>query len=369
MTKPRTLNDGLPHRVYERHGVKTYSIGYKKKDGSWAFRLSCTIKDRREIQKLRRDATRRALSITRTGDEIETVAQLFSHWFKWQQELPSKSERKRAASTIAENTREAKTLMEVFGEMSIHDIQPVHAYDYLDHCDTAGRGPKGNKEIQLFQVVLQRAVRKAIIHTNPLREVEKLPTTPSDRYVENDELKLALDVGKKCGGQLYRASLALGIGYLCLRRSTEVLDADWSIVEKEGMRWPEGKTRLNATKKTVMIAWSDSLKELVDSLMKLDGHSQYPSSGLIFKTKDGQRYTRHGWKATLRRLMAACCEEAQKQGIPFEKFSLQDLRPKGVTDKLSNRHKDVQDATMHRSARMIEKFYDRRTKLESTPAR
>lgn len=62
MTKPRKVNDGLPHRVYQRHGLKTYSIGFKRKDGTWGFRLSCPIEDQHAINRLRRDATRRALS-------------------------------------------------------------------------------------------------------------------------------------------------------------------------------------------------------------------------------------------------------------------------------------------------------------------
>ncbi len=368
MTRRRVINDGLPHRVYERRGQTTYSIGYKRKDGTWGFKLACPVSDQVAIKKLRRDAIRRALSLTIVGTEIETLGQLAKDWFSWQHELPAKSNSKRAASTLAENEREAKNLVEVFGEMAIVDIQAHHAYTYLDKCDALGRGPKGNKEIQLFQVILQRAVRKGIINVNPVHGVEKLSTEASTRYVDDSELSLALEVGKKCGGQAHRASLALALAFLCVRRSTEVLDADWSIVCAEGLLWTEGKTKANQVKKTVLINWSDQLREIVDELMKLDGLTQYPLSGHMIRTQDGSRYTRGGWKATLRRLMQACAVEAEKRGMQFKNFSMQDLRPKGVTDKLTKGHTDVKNATMHKSARMIEKIYDRRKKLVATPA-
>lgn len=38
----------LPSRVYERHGVRIYSIGYKRPNGTRAFRLSCHISDRKK---------------------------------------------------------------------------------------------------------------------------------------------------------------------------------------------------------------------------------------------------------------------------------------------------------------------------------
>ena len=50
----------LPSRVYERHGVRIYSIGYKRPNGTWAFRLSCHISDQEEIAALREEAIHRA---------------------------------------------------------------------------------------------------------------------------------------------------------------------------------------------------------------------------------------------------------------------------------------------------------------------
>jgi hypothetical protein len=60
----RKINDGLPHRVYERRGRKIYSIGYKSKKNKWVFRLQCDVNDAGRIKQLRREATIKATALT-----------------------------------------------------------------------------------------------------------------------------------------------------------------------------------------------------------------------------------------------------------------------------------------------------------------
>jgi len=52
----------------------------------------------------------------------------------------------------------------------------------------------------------------------------------------------------------------------------------------------------------------------------------------------------------------------------FVKFSLQDCRRKGVSDKLERGDTDTQDATLHSNAKMIETIYDRQKSRKTTPA-
>lgn len=58
--------------------------------------------------------------------------------------------------------------------------------------------------------------------------------------------------------------------------------------------------------------------------------------------------------------MKKCVEKAAETKQPFSAFSLQDCRPKGVSDKLANGDQDVMDATLHTSERMVRQVYDRR---------
>ncbi|MBN8491743.1 MAG: hypothetical protein J0M00_10015 [Burkholderiales bacterium] len=369
MTRPREVNDGLPHRVYEYRGTKTYSIGYKKKDNRWAFRITCRIDDKVAITRARRDAIRRALALTADGSEIETVNQLITDYFEWQKALPEKSTRKRAKSTTAENLREAQNLRNVFGEMAIVDIKPHHGYSYLDKCDELGRGPKGNKEISLFHLILQRAVRKGIIDSNPLRDVDKLPTAPSTRYVEDSELAFALEIGRARGGSSHLAALALNVGYLCVRRSTETLDLRWQDVQDDGIHWV-GKKRTKADfERKVVIAWSPELRSMTEEARALRGKIDGQETVFVFGTENGTRYTKGGWKKTLDRLMAACSEAAVAAGREFTRFNLQDQRPKGISDKMEAGHQDVQNATLHKSKETVGRVYDRRRTRRAQPAR
>lgn len=369
MTRRRANNDGLPHRVYEYWGTEVYSIGFKMKDNRWAFRLTCPIANKVAIARIRKDAIRRALSLTADGSEIETIGPLITEWFTWQRDLPTTSARKRAQSTMAENEREAQNLRDVFGDMAIVDIKPHHAFAYLDKCEQLKRGPKGNKEIALFQLILQRAVRKGIIDLNPLREVDKLPTSPSTRYVENSELELALTVGRERGGSTLIAALALHVAFLCVRRSTEALDLRWSDILEDGIHWVGKKKGATDFKRIVMIAWSPELRSMIEEARSVRGEIDGQASEFVFGTQNGTRYTKGGWKKTLDRLMDACKEAANAQGREFTRFNLQDQRPKGVSDKMDAGHQDVQDATLHKSKRMIDEVYDRRRTRHATPAR
>ena len=82
----------------------------------------------------------------------------------------------------------------------------------------------------------------------------------------------------------------------------------------------------------------------------------------------GQPYTKGGWKAMLHDLMRECEKAAAERRMAFVKFSLQDCRPKGGSDKLERGDTDTQDATLHSNATMIETIYDRRKFRKATPA-
>lgn len=368
MTRQRKQNDGLPHRVYEYRGIKGYSIGYKGRNNAWLFRLKCPIDDARKIQQLRRDATRRALAIGANDQELETVDQLIASWFEWQDGLPASSSRKRAESTLAENRRESRQLRDVFGAMAIADVSDTNAYEYLDKCEKLGRGPKANKEIGLLKAMMKLAVRRGVIKLNPIAELEMLPMQASNRYVEDHELELALAVGRDLGGPQHIAALALQTAYLCVRRSVEIRDLTIADVRDNGILWENKKSSASDFKRKVLIEWSPELRKVINEALSIERKSS--AVGIhIFGNLDGQRYTKGGWKSTLGRLMKACLKTAQEKGMPFKSFSLQDLRPKGVSDKLAIGHTDVIDATLHTSERMVRQVYDRRRQRKARPTK
>lgn len=375
MIRRRNRADGLPFRVYERKGVKRYSIGYKNPDGSWAFRLQCAASDRARVLELRSEAITRSarLSLGRPADD--SFRSLCESWFQWQEGLPTQAVQKRAASTLKENRREADMLCKAWGNWRVADIKKGDAYDYLDACllarDKNGmprpRAAKGNKEIALARVILEFGVRTRRIESNPFAQVEKLATPKVDRYVTNSELELSREVGRRLGGPQHIVALALYTAFLCVRRSVEVRGLTRQQIRGDGIEWHSAKRQRGEAQKVGLIEWSPELKATIDEALAIK-RRDVAGDGFVFGNMSGNRYTKGGWKATLEKLMNACEVEAGIRNIPFKRFSLQDCRPKGVSDKMARGDRDVVDATMHSSERMVRQVYDRRRVRVAKPA-
>jgi hypothetical protein len=120
-------------------------------------------------------------------------------------------------------------------------------------------------------------------------------------------------------------------------------------IGEDGIEWVGGKRQAGQSVKRGLIEWSPALRAAVGNL-------------------SGQRYTKGGWKKTLSVLMTACVAEASRRELEFAPFSLQDCRPKGVSDKLERGDSDTVDATPHSNERMIRNVYDRRRIRVARPA-
>lgn len=376
MIRPRAKPDGLPPNVYERFGKRVYSVGYKGSDSVWRFRLQCPIDQRGKIAELRMEAVRRAGDIA-TGSPVDgSFAALAQAWLRWQEALPAGVAGKRAESTLAENRREIAALKRSFGTMQLVEMEKADAYEHLDACliarDKQGnprpRPEKGNKEIALAHTMLEWGLRRRWLAANPFDGVEKLVVHKTARAVSQQELALAVEVGRRMGGPQHIAALACKTAWLCVRRSVEVraMTRD-QIDDATGIRWVGGKRRQGAQPRVVLIEWSPELRATVDEALAVRRH-KIAGSWYVFGNLSGQRYTKGGWKATLAKLMTECTAEAQRRKLAFSQFSLQDCRPMGVSDKLARGDRDVQDATLHTSERMVRQVYDRRRERRAKPA-
>jgi hypothetical protein len=359
MNKKRDKPDGLPYRVYERRGVRQYSIGYKQPDGKWAFRLSCPASDRGAILELRSEAIRRASYIALGRPTEGSVDALIKAWFSFHDSMPEDSEEKRAKSTMDENRNEAERLRMAFGHMAVADLTKPDAYAYLDACVRARRPAKGNKEIGLMRLILEHAVRTGMINMNPFDGVTKNRTAKVDRLVSDQEIQLAVEVARQMGGPQLIVGLALKTAWLCLRRSVEVRAFSRDQIKPEGIIWTAAKRQAGQSVKVGLIEWSDELRATVDEALAIP-RNNLAGTWYVFGNLSGQRYTKGGWKKTLSVLMKRCVEVAAERKIAFQPFSLQDCRPKGVSDKLAAGALDTVDATLHSSDRMIRQVYDRR---------
>lgn len=375
----RSTPDGLPFRLYERYGSRVYSIGYKKPDNTWEFRLSCPARDHARIMETRREAIRQFTELqTPTPLEVRTFGWLCDRWLEFQERLPINDGAKRKASTLAENKREIATLKKVFGNVRLSDITHVHGVQYLDACALAQdedgnprpRIEKGNKEIILAKVIFRFGKDRGWIGTNPFIEVEKREVIKAEgRYVTDKELEIVLDAGRQMGGPYHIMALCFQAAYLCYRRSVEARSLTRDMLKDKGILWTNGKQKAGEKPKQVLIDWSPELRACIDEALACKRHPGI-STFYVFGNMSGKRYTKGGWKANLVRLMARAEEMARAKGVSFQKFSLQECRPKAVSDELEANNYDVQavmNATLHTTPRQIDATYDRKRVRRAKP--
>lgn len=367
MNRRRDKPNGLPYRVYEYIGRRTYSIGYKQADGRWAFRYACDRENKTQRQALRAQAIQESLALI-TGNQPsigDHIAALIDAWFNWQNNLPASDLNRRANSTLKENAREAKNLKLAFGHIPVSVLSKTDGYTYLDACVQAGRPEKGNKEIALLQVILEYGVRTGWLDENPLLRIRKNKTLKSKRHVSDAEMSLAIEVGRAKGGAKQIVALALKTAWLCVRRSVEVRGITREAITPDGIVWHDGKSK---AKPAILITWTIELEATINEVLSIK-RQHTADSWYLFGNLRGHRYTKGGWKAVLDDLMRACEIEAEKRQISFKRFSLQDCRPKGVSDKLAQGQTDTQEATGHTSERMIKQVYDRRRIKKAIPVK
>lgn len=363
MIKPRANPDGLPYRVYERFGERVYSIGYKLPSGRWAYKFRCPVDDANQIRKIRRQAIEES---TRIVDEAPAggFSGLIDAWFEWQEGLPYSVKAKRKDSTIAENKNEAKMLKKAFGHFEVAELRKGMALKYLEANAKAGRPEKANKEIGLARLILEYAIRLEMIEVNPFDKFTKNETVKQTRYVTDDEMMVVVEAGRMMGGPYHIIAMALKTAWLCVRRSFEVRNIPSTAVKEAGMLWTDSK---HPTKPTILIEWSPELRATIAEVQAIQRNKD-AGTEYLFGNMMGEPYTKSGWGKLLGTLMATAELYAEALELPFQHFSLQDCRPKGVSDKLTRGDTDTQDATLHSDGKMIARVYDRRTNKKATPA-
>ncbi len=359
----RASPDGLPFRVYERWGIRVYSVGYKRPSGHWAYRYKCPVGDLIQIAKLRRQAIEQSVNVETQALE-GGFAGLVKTWLEWQEALPVTDPRKRAQSTIAANLPESVNLVKAFGHLQPNEITKAMGYDYLEACVQAKRPEKGNKEIALARLILEFGVRKNMLLANPFDGLTKNKTIKGRRLVTGVEMDLAVEVGRRLGGARHIVAMGLKTAWLCVRRSVEVRGIMRDGIREDGVLWQDGKSK---SKPAVLIEWSPELRETITEALGIK-RNNVAGTMFVFGNMRGQRYTKGGWKSMLDDLMRECVIAAADRGIEFQRFSLQDCRPMGVSGKLDRGDTDTTNATGHTSEKMIATVYDRRPFKRAKPA-
>lgn len=369
MTGKRKLPDPLARaRLYVRSGKRITTFYVKNVDNTNTTLARIRTDDKEALRIARREAETKYDESNSTTSAPHNLKWLSGEYFKWQGHLPP--QQRKAVSTIAENERESKNLCLFFGNMMPDAIQPHHCYAYIDaRTKATGAAVKAGKEIGLLSAMLEYGRRVGVVRDNTAKGIEKPRNPPSQTLVTWAHIDLLTTAGRQAGGSYHIAALAMRFAWLTLRRSGEVLSFTDKQITDDGCVFTASKRRAEEAEKHGLIAWSDELRATVKEAMSLKRWAVFGSDRLLFANLAGERYTKGGWKATLSKLMVKAQALAEREGLVWVRFSLQDCRPGGVTAKQERGDRDTTDGTMHTDGRMVAKVYDRRRVRKSTAAR
>ena len=286
MGRARKHRKDLPQRVYQKHGAY-YFVDRANKWHPLGRELS--------------EAMPRYAELNVLPSRIHTLGQIFD---RYQREvLPTK-----ALKTQADQTRQLARLRSVFGHMRPDSLQPVDIYGYLDRRPhVAGRHEKG-----LLSHVFSCAIRWGLATRNPCYEVraERRARTPA-RYLTDEEYRLARERAPTPLGEAMDLALVTGL------RLGDVLALRRQDCGDDGLR-----VRVRKTGADMLFEWTPALRAAVDAARNMrDVGSMY-----LICTRQGQRYTAHGFKAMWQRWQQQLAAEG------FERFRFHDLRRKAAKD-------------------------------------
>ncbi len=127
-------------------------------------------------------------------------------------------------------------------------------------------------------------------------------------------------------------------------------------IHDEGIEIAVGKRKSGQAQRTKLILWSPELKATIDEALSL----QRTKGIYIFSNTAGQIYSRSGFTTILHRLMQYCEVRAKNEGLDFQRFTLADMRPTAVTNRMEGGDAFITDATGHSDERMVKQVFDRR---------
>lgn len=368
MARKRKHPDGCPDRFYIRPGKRITTFYYKHADGREETLATARTGDVNAIRNARRSAEAKYDVITGRA-QIKNTAWLIDEYFTWQRGLPVTQ--RKAESTLTENEREAANLKKFFGHMLPQEIEPQHCYAYIDERTKANNAPvKAGKEITLLSSILNYGCRIGLISINVAKEIQRDRGRPSTVRVEWEQVEFLCEVGKEAGGAYAIMGLAAQFAWLTTKRSNEVRNFTRPQITTEGCVFKASKRRAGAAPKTGLTKWSPLLRATVDEALAIKrwGNNSIPAR-YLFGNMAGEPYTKGGWKANWTKLHDKAAKKAAEEGKIWRlRFSLQDCRPGGVTEKEERGDTDTVDATLHSSPRMIQQVYDRRSVKKSKPA-
>lgn len=231
--------------------------------------------------------------------------------------------------TIADNEIEAGFLKTVFEKVFPSDLA-AHPELIAQYRDKRTAKVRANRELSLLSALYTWMIERGHcpgLTTNPLREIQRNPESPKDRYVEDDEYRAVYAIAQRS------VCMAMTLAYRTLQRPADVLS--WGpqhvrIKTVAGASTDVLSIAQGKTGKRIDIEITEDLDEALKMLSPQGDLRRVRLAGGITRltpylvhTLDGQAYTVSGIRAMIRRY----CAQAE-----VNPFALMDVRAKGATD-------------------------------------
>ena len=338
-------NHGLPARWRHRNGAYYYQVppGLESMwDGKKEFRLGKSLPEAYKAWGERMGAH---------DGKVYTVSTLLDRYAH--EVVPTK-----ANTTQTQNQIAIKRLRAVLGTAPLKAIKPTLIYEYIRK-----RGGKtgSHREVEVLSHALTKAIEWGIIETHPFAWQMRLKENPPrTRYVEDWEIIECLSLTpRRKHGSVLAAQGYIRVKLLSGLRRGDLLRLTMADLKEDGIHVMPSKTA-KSTRKRIVIAWSDELREAV-AIAKAARPVQI--APWLFCNRDGKSYISEetgragGWDTLWRNFMARVLKETKVE----QRFTEHDLRAKCASDAETLAH--AQELMTHADSRITKRVYRRKPEM------
>lgn len=328
----RSNPEGLPPRVYAKHS----GYYYVTLAGKWVrLGKDWTLEARTKWAELAGEAAPEG-----------SVSELLTLWRR--EVLTARPPR-----TKVDNENSLANLEPVFGRMAVGEVTLPMVRKYLKIRPAKVRG---NREVSLLSQIYRWAMNEGYAMANPCEGVIYNQEKPRTRLVRDDELERFLAYARSACPVI---AATLRLMYLTAQRRVDLLALRLSALQEDGIEITQSKTGAR-----LLIEWTPELRAAVDECRAL--RTKFTGL-LLICTRDGQAYTESGIKAMFARTMRGALDVERGPPVLAERFRMQDMRPKAVSDVGGG--KRGKDLAGHRTQSTTDRVYDRITFKRVKPTR
>jgi site-specific recombinase XerD len=311
MTRKRAASSDnwLPSRVYR--GRKSYEFHPK---GGGSIVLCARPADGIETELIKSCVWAAYKKIVSEPIKPDDMSRLIEAFHK------SAQYRQLAVNTQRDYLQYSKRIIRVFGHMEPGDIKAPHIRQFMDAMNEQNKPVAANRHHSYLSVLFGWGIAYSYCTENPAKQVRKFREEARDRYIEDWEYDLVLNIARQ-SSYPYIAPM-MELAYLCRARSIEVLAFTEANISEEGIFLNRAKGSNNE-----ITAWSERLHKAVAEARALFPNAPASIKRPLIHSKTGMAIPRESFKTAWQRVIA----QALRSGLT-ERFTYHDVKAKAVTD-------------------------------------